>query len=347
MLPGNHMTVLQDRQRAGRGVRLLWTSITLALLVCSAGCGGGQAPSANKITLGFSAWPGWFPWQVAKEQGLFQKHGVEVELRYFENYTDSINALATGVIDANSQTLNDTLASSNGAAALSIVLVNDNSTGNDKIIARPGITSVADLAGKRVAVEQGTVDHYLLLLALDQAGLKQKDITLVSMPTDAAADAFAQGRVDAVGAFAPFTSVALKRRGSRAIATSAEFPGAIPDHLVVRTTLAQTRPADVQALVDTWFETVRWIRDHRDAAVGIMAKRAEVSVEEYRTYDAGTTIFTRRQNIDAFTPGTTPDHLNFQAGQIVDFMLTTGMVEERPSLDGLLDGRFVDAAPQL
>ena len=316
------------------------------VLACAAGCARDDPPSGDKITLGFSAWPGWFPWQVAHEQGLFKKNGIDVELRYFESYTESLNALSTGVIDANSQTLNDTLASVSGAAAQTIVLVNDNSTGNDKIIARSGITSVADLAGKRVAVEQGTVDHYLLLLALDQAGLAQKDITLVPLATDAAADAFAAGEVDAVGAFAPFTTTALKRRGSRAIATSAEFPGAIPDHLSVRTTLAQTRPGDVQALIDTWFETLRWIRDHREAAVTIMAKRAGVSVGDYRTYEAGTTIFTRRQNIDAFTPGTTPEHLNFQASRIIDFMMATGMVQERPSVDGLLDGRFVDAAPQ-
>ena len=111
--------------------------------------------------------------------------------------------------------------------------MNDNSTGNDKIIARDGIASIADLRGKRVAVEQGTVDHYLLLLALAEANLTQQDIQLVPLATDAAAAAFAAGQVDAVGAFAPFTSTALARQGSRAIATSAEFPGAIPDHLVV------------------------------------------------------------------------------------------------------------------
>src|SRR5262249_34879731 len=72
--------------------------------------------SGGKIVLGFSAWPGWFPWQVAADEGLFAKNGVNVELKYFDSYTDSLNALATGSIDANSQTLNDTLASVVGGA---------------------------------------------------------------------------------------------------------------------------------------------------------------------------------------------------------------------------------------
>ena len=312
-----------------------------SIVGAATGCTTATRSASAKIVVGFSAWPGWFPWQVAQEQGLFTKRGLTVELKYFENYTDSLNALATGAIDANSQTLNDTLVSVSGGARQTIVLVNDNSTGNDKIIARGGITSIADLKDMRVAVEQGTVDHYLLLLALEQAGLTEKDIDLIPMPTDAAAAAFVAGKVDAVGVFAPFTTTALQRRGSRAIATSVEFPGAIPDHLVVASTLAGKRPADVQALVDTWFDTLRWIRNHKDAAVEIMAKRAGVSVADYRSYDAGTTIFTRQQNVEAFTPGTTPAHLNFQASRISDFMVDTGLVRERPSVEGLLEGRFV------
>jgi NitT/TauT family transport system substrate-binding protein len=327
--------------------RLLSVVACAAVLVgVTTGCQSDKPITSGKIVIGFSAWPGWFPWQVAEAQGLFAKNGVDVELKYYESYTDSLNALATGAIDANSQTLNDTLVSVAGGARQTIVLVNDNSTGNDKIIASAGIVSVADLKGRKVAVEKGTVDHYLLLLALEQAGLKEKDIELTAQTTDAAAAAFAAGQVDAVGAFAPFTTTALQRPGSRAIATSVEFPGAIPDHLVVSSTLVQERPDDMQALVNTWFEVLRWIKGNRDAAVEIMAQRAGVNAADYRTYDAGTTIFTRQQNIDAFTPGTTPAHLNFQAARISDFMVNTGLVQQRPSLDGLLDGRFVAKVPE-
>ncbi|HEV8558753.1 MAG TPA: aliphatic sulfonate ABC transporter substrate-binding protein [Actinophytocola sp.] len=326
-----------------RPARLL-TAFVCAVLV--AACSSPATSSDPKITVGFSAWPGWFPLQVAQEKGLFAKNGVTVELKYFDSYTDSLNALSTGAIDANSQTLNDTLASVSGGAAETIVLVNDNSTGNDQIIAREGITGVADLKGKKIAVEQGTVDHYLLLLALAEAKLGPGDIELVPLATDAAAAAFAGGQVDAVGAFAPFTTTALQRKGSRAVATSKDFPGAIPDHLVVKPSLVKDRAKDVQALVNTWFETLKWIRDNKDEAVAIMAKRAGVSVEDYQSYDAGTTIFTRAQNLEAFTPGSTPAHLDFQTAKIIEFITGTGLAKDKPRLDGLFDDRFVKAAPE-
>lgn len=327
-------------------LRRLTPLLVAALLAAVAACAAEETPEAGtasaggpaKITLGFSAWPGWFPWQVAAEQGLFAENGVDVELKYFDSYTDSLNALATGQIDANSQTLNDTLASVAGGAQQTVVLVNDNSTGNDQIIAAEGIDTVADLKGKTVAAEQGTVDHYLLLLALRQAGLSEADVTFTPLLTDAAAAAFVAGQVDAVGVFAPFTTTALQRPGSKAVATSADFPGAIPDHLVVTRDLLQRDPAAVQGLVNTWFDTVAWIAENRPRALEIMAKRAGVSVADYEAYDKGTTIFTLEQNREAFAAD-----LPARARQISEFLVASRLVDAAPPLEGLLEPKFVQA----
>jgi NitT/TauT family transport system substrate-binding protein len=317
-----------------------------AALGATAACGADDNAAAGgpaKVRLGFSAWPGWLPWQVAEEQRLFAKNGVNVELKYFDSYTDSLQALTTGNLDANSQTLNDTLSSVSGGARQTIVLVNDNSTGNDQIIAAPGINTVADLLGRKVAVEQGTVDHYLLLLALSNAGLSESDITLTPLLTDAAAAAFVAGQVDAVGVFAPFTTTALGRQGSRAITTSKDFPGAIPDHLTFDATFVDDHPDEVQKVVQTWFDTLAWIKANPAEAVAIMAKKGGVSDADYRTYDAGTTIFTREQNLEAFASGTDARHLDYQANQIAEFLVSTKLAPAKPPLDGLLEPKFVQA----
>jgi len=329
--------------------RLTAAVMTLGLVVLAA-CGGGDedsssssTPKAAKLSLGFSAWPGWFPWQVAEEKGIFAKNGLDVTLTYFESYTDSLNALATGNVDGNSQTLNDTISSLAGGSKQSIVLTNDNSTGNDQIIVGPDIAKVEDLRGKKVAVEEGTVDHYLLLLGLQKAGMMPSDVDLQPLLTDAAAAAFASGQVEAVGAFAPFTDTALERPGSKVLFSSANFPGAIPDHLVMDRGFVETRPDDVQKLVDAWFETLDFISDNPDEAIAIMAERAGVSVEDYRTYDAGTTIFTVADNVEAFSPGTDQKHLDFAANQIARFLVDSKFIDTAPDLAGLLEPRFVQA----
>ncbi|HEX6469581.1 MAG TPA: ABC transporter substrate-binding protein [Streptosporangiaceae bacterium] len=326
-----------------RLLRLLCTIVVGTFPVASCSLIAGNADVARPITLGFSAWPGWFPWQVAKEEGLFEKNGINVDLKYYDNYTDSLTALTNGDIDANSQTLNDTLSSITDGSREVIVLVNDNSTGNDQIIARPGIKSVADLKGKTVAAEDGTVDHYLLMLALRKAGLRPTDVNFEPMATDAAADALVSGKVDAVGVFAPFTTAALKRPGSKAIATSKNFPGAIPDHLVVTHSLLDQHPDQVQALVKTWFDTQQWIAKHKNQAIAIMAKRAGVSEADYKTYDAGTTIFSLQDNLRAFESGRTSTSLSYQAQSISKFLLDSRLTQIQPSLDQLIEPRFVQA----
>jgi NitT/TauT family transport system substrate-binding protein len=328
--------------------RLLALAGALVLVAGAAACTTPATTGTSggtKVTLAFSAWPGWFPWQVAQEKGLFTANGVDVELKYFDDYVSSLNALATGNVTANSQTLNDTLISISapGAKKQTIVLVNDNSTGNDQIIGRDGLTSVADLKGKTVAVEQGTVDHFLLLLALRKAGLSGSDVTIKALPTADAAAAFKAGQVDAVGAFAPFTTTALERPGSKTLATSKEFPGAIPDHLVFDSQFVVDHPTEVQAVVKTWFDTLTWISQHKAEAVTIMAKKAGVSEADYRSYDEGTTIFTREQNLSAFASGTTSANLDYEAAQISDFLVATGLAPSKPSLTGLFEPKFVQA----
>jgi NitT/TauT family transport system substrate-binding protein len=268
---------------------------------------------------------------------------VNVELVWFEGYTDSINALTAGKLDANSQTLNDTLTAVAAGADVRVVLVNDNSSGNDQIIADRSIQSPADLKGKRIGVEAGVVDHYLLALGLQKAGLSLDDVEVVNLETGAAAASFAAGQIDAVAVFAPFTTQALKRAGSHTLFSSKDFPGAIPDHLVVSGSLVKNRGEDVQRLVNAWFLTLEYIKANPDKARAIMSKRAGVSEAEYAEYDAGTTIFTHQQNVTTFDPGNDMTHLDVAATQIAQFLLDNGFVKQPIGTTGLFEPRFVRA----
>ncbi|MFN0144987.1 MAG: ABC transporter substrate-binding protein [Dehalococcoidia bacterium] len=314
----------------------------MAVVLSACGDDDDSASSGSAIKLGFSAWPGWFPWQVAEDAGLFKEAGVNVELVWFEGYLDSITALASGQLDANSQTLNDTIGSVAGGADQVIVLVNDNSSGNDQIIVSSEIKTIQDLKGKKVGLEEGVVDHYLLLLGLKAAGMSPSDVEIVNLETGAAASAFAAGQLDAVAVFAPFTTQALKRQGSRTLFSSKDYPGAIPDHLVVSRKLADSRPADVQKLINAWYLTLDYIEKNPDEAIKIMAKRAGVSVEEYKSYGAGTTIFNIDDNKKAFTTGSNLTALDFAGKDISKFMLEAKLIDKEVDLGKLFERKFID-----
>lgn len=302
--------------------------------------------TASSVRLGFSAWPGWFPWQVAQEQGIFQANKVPVDLKWFDGYLESISTLTAGQIDANSQTLGDTVSSLSGGADQVIVLVNDNSTGNDKVIVREGINSIADLKGKKVAAEEGTVDHFLLLLGLKKAGLQRQDIKFIPLETGKAAAAFVAGQVDATAVFAPFTTQALKRQGSKELFSSKDFPGAISDHLVFTRKFVEEHPDRVQALVDSWFVTLDYMKANLNKAYEIMAKRAGVPVSEYKDYADGTKIFTVEENLKAFQVGNDLGSLQFAAQEMNKFLTEVGLAKTQPDISKLFDDRFVKAYAQ-
>ena len=158
-----------NRQRR-RGL-VSWCCVT-ALLVSAlvAAAPAHAAEKLDKVTIGYSAWPGWFPLAVADKAGIFEQNGLDVDLKYFSDYIASLDAMTAGQLDANTQTLNDTMAAVAGGSKQAIIVVNDNSAGNDAIICDSSIKTVADMKGKTVAAEQGVVDHFLLLQGLAKAG---------------------------------------------------------------------------------------------------------------------------------------------------------------------------------
>lgn len=323
-------------------VALFLISITVAIS-CTPSQDSGSSTSGESINVGYSVWPGWLPWQVAQVEKLFEKNNAPVNLQWFDGYLDSINDFAEGNLDANCQTLNDTIASVSGGADQVVVLVNDNSTGNDQIIVSDEIKTKQDLKGKKIAVEEGTVDHFLLLRGLQEVGLKSTDFEFVPMETGKAADAFVAGRVDAVGVFAPFTTKALLRPGSKVLFSSKDYPGAIPDHLVVSRQLVTEKPEVVQAMVDSWFATLAFIESNKDRAIEIMAERAGVTVDEYQEYNEGTTLFSVDDNLKAFSPGNNMASLQFAAQEISKFLVESKLIDKAPQLDDLFDDQFVKA----
>jgi NitT/TauT family transport system substrate-binding protein len=304
------------------------------------------APKAGSVKLGFSAWPGWFPWQVAQDKEIFQNNKIDINLKWFDNYIDSISALNAGTIDANSQTLVDTINSiGNSGKDLVVVLTNDNSTGNDKIIIDGKIKSMTELKGKKVAAEEGTVDHFLLIQALRRAGMSMKDIQFVPLETSKATEAFVAGKVDAVAVFAPFTTTALKKPNSRELFSSKDFPGLISDHLVFNRKFINDNPGKVQAIVNAWFATLNHINQsfNKDEATKIMTKRAGVSIAEYNEYTDGTKIFNVEDNIEAFKQGQDNTYLSKAAEETSKFLFENKLIKTKVDVSKLFDDRFVKA----
>ncbi len=318
---------------ASTSCRLLVTLLSLAL----------SHAAHAEIKVGVSDWTGWVAWYVAQDQGYFKKYGAEVRLVWFANYSDSIAALSTGQLDANSQTWSDTLGPLAKGVPLKVILVNDNSAGNDAVMVGPAIKNFADLRGHKVALEQYSISHFVLYTALSRNGLTPKDVNVVNLSAGDAAAAFMSGRVDAAVVWNPWISQIEQSGKGRALFTSKEMPGLIPDLLVAQAKSIEARRRDFIAMIRAWFDTVSFIRTQPDRAVAIMAKVVSLSPEQYRVFLPGTRFFDAVANEEAFDVKS-PKGLVNVAPTIAAFLLSNKLIDGHPDAAKAVDRSLLDAA---
>lgn len=312
-----------------------------ALAAVSLSFGLLATPAAAQVKIGVSDWPGWVAWYVAEQKGLFKKHGADVKLVWFANYTDSISALSAGQLDANSQTWSDTMAPLAKGLPLKAVLVNDNSAGNDAVMVGPKIKSFADLKGKKIALEEFSVSHFLLTLALAKHGMSLKDVQVVNLSAGDAAAAFLAGRVDAAAVWNPWVNKIQTSGKGRALFTSKDVPGMIPDLLVAQEKSVKANRKDYLGMIKAWYEAEAFIKAKPDEAARIMAKVVGMDAKEYAVFLPGTKFFDQKANLQAFGPATDATSLLGVAPTISKFLLDNKLMEGKADFAKGLDASLV------
>ena len=267
-----------------RSLRILWLLPALLL-----GLAAGRLP-AETLKIGYSDWPGYTVFEVARQKGWFKDAGVDVQLIWFD-YSASIDAFSAGKIDADCIVASDAMGAGAAGAPSKFIALLDYSDGSDMIIGRPGIDSIKDLKGKKVAVEFGLVEHFLLLEALKRNGMTQGDVTLVNTPTNNMPQTLASGQVAAVGAWYPISGQALASvPGSKRLFTSADAKGLIYDVLAVNPSSLAAHPDAWSKVAAVYYKCVSYLMDPatREDAIKIMAARVQADPAAYAKNVPGT-----------------------------------------------------------
>jgi sulfonate transport system substrate-binding protein len=151
------------------------------------------------------------------------------------------------------------------------------------------IKSVADLKGKKVALNKGSNVHYLLVKALEKAGVKYSEIEPAFLaPADARA-AFERGSVDAWVIWDPFQAAAEVAIGAR---TLADATGLASNHqfYLAGQKFADANPQVIDAVIAAIAEIDEWakgkekaVAEELSASIGIPAPVLEIALKR-QTY---------------------------------------------------------------
>lgn len=139
------------------------------------------------------------------------------------------------------------------------------------------LKTVSDLKGKKVALNKGSNVHYLLVKALEKAGVEYKDVETIYLPPADARAAFERGSVDAWVIWDPFLAAAEKQLGARILA---DGKGLVSNHqfFLASRSYAEKNPEVIKTVLDELDKTDVWASKHLKEAASILSAQIGLDV---------------------------------------------------------------------
>ena len=309
----------------------------LALSIVALACTTAHAQQ-TKLTFAMSGWTGFAPITLAKEAGIFKKNGLDVEIKKIPQ-KDRHLAIASGDVQCAATTVETWIAwNANGVPTTQIFQL-DKSFGADGIVVKPGITKISDLKGKTVAVSApGTAPYFTLAWMLKKNGMSMKDVKLVSLEPQAAANAMIAGTagIDAAMTYEPFLSaVRAKPEAGTILATTLDYP-MVMDTVGCTPKFLTDNPKAAKALADSYFEALEMIQKEPKKSFEIMGADVKQTGEAFE----GSQKFLRWQDRTANQKFFAGEHAAFSK-EAADLLMEAGIIKSLPDMTKLADTRFL------
>lgn len=303
-----------------------------------------SATNTSRISMGSTTWIGNAPLHIAIEKGFFKELGLDFNLQIFETVAAGFPAFLSGKLEGLSPVSSEAVALAAKGSDFKIVLIEDTSIGADVILARNSIASLKDLKGKRIGAEIGGIGHFFVLQVLEQAGLTEKDVTIINTPPDAAASAFQRGELEIAYSYSPFSDQALKaQKDGRVLFSSKQMPTAIADLYIFPTQFIQSNPKAVAAFVAGHFKGLEFLNTNPKEGLAIAAKPLNITPEELAQQLKGIQIPDIATNIEMLGNPNSQVSMLKPLSYLANFLKTQGKVPSAPEMSKLLDPQFVKA----
>lgn len=294
----------------------------------------------TKVNIGMSGWTGFAPLTLAKEAGLFKKHGLDVTIKKIPQ-KDRHLAIASGDIQCAATTVETWIVwNANGIATTQLFKM-DQGMGSDGIVARNTISKVADLKGKTVAASApGTNPHFTLAWILKKNGLTLKDVNLVTLEPAPAANAFVAGtgNLDAAVTYEPYLSLVRdKPESGKLIADSLQYP-MVFDTFGCTPKFIKENPKAAKALTESYFQALEMINKDPKKAFTIMGADVKQTAEQFEKSQSKIKWADREANKKFFN-----GEIQAFNKEAAELLLEIGVIKAKPAnLDTLFDTTFLN-----
>ncbi len=266
--------------------KLFALSGALAMLALSLPAGPGRAEEPTELTLGYGLTADYLPAYIAKENGIFAKHGLDVTMKAVTSSSLAPPALVSNSLQISQATPPNLLLANDGGMDLVSVAGVGRLTAahpHTSLVTHAGFTinKPQDLIGKKIAVPgiNSAMDLVLRKWLID-GGVRLNQVTIVEAPFQQMGDMLKSGQLDAAFQFEPLLSRTLKS-GSAVKSldimsmTNPDVLGAI--YMSTREWANAHRQA-IKAFNQSLAEAISFAKAHPDEAHKIEAKYIGYSI---------------------------------------------------------------------
>ncbi|MBL9133141.1 MAG: ABC transporter substrate-binding protein [Verrucomicrobiaceae bacterium] len=251
-----------------------------------------------------------------------------------------MRALGNGAADAAVVTLDAVLRMREGGQDLRVLMVLDESTGADVVLAREDIRDIRGLKGRRVGVDVRGTGAYLLFCALESAGMAMNDVNVVQLTQPEMVDAVAQGIVDAVVASEPWIG-RLKVTGLRGIFDSRQLSVPIMRVLVASAEACEQFQPQLASLIRAQVEWTARVRSGKPfEGVETVLRREKRDLKSLvEGFDLWRPLNLARNR--ELLAGERPE-LAVLAGRLTEMMLRAGLLKSSPADEPWIDATIIE-----
>ena len=313
------------------------TALLVYLTLISTACAGLQNTQNPKPPLRVEFTQSWgdYTLLVAKEQGYFEKYGVEVEPVYYDSLSDTYPDLASGQIDGALIAVGDAI-NINRSAPMKVVALKDNG-GDEAVIVGPEINNIQDLRGKTIGMVIGSQYEQTVVEMLQSANMITENVNIVALNPKDALTSLQSGRVQAAYVWEPFLSKALAS-GFKSIYPATQQHN-YPSLVVFSKSIVENRPEDVRAFLQGWFQGAGYRQQHEGETRDLAAKYIGVKANDVPRDDK-LRIFSAADNKSLFNIQST--NSIYSTTRITsNYLVLSGLLAEKVDPLELLDPSFL------
>ncbi|MEN8383157.1 aliphatic sulfonate ABC transporter substrate-binding protein [Acinetobacter radioresistens] len=209
---------------------------------------------------------------VARQQQLFEQQfpGVQVAWKEFPAGPQMLEALAVGAIDFGAVGNTPPVFAQAAGKDLKYIgyeVVPQNAQAL-LIPADSSIRTLADLKGKRIAVQKGSSAHELLAKVLQKAGLSWQDIQPIWLPPADARAAFDKQSIDAWSIWEPYLSAAELDAKAKVLIDGQAFARTYSFY-IANPQFIEQHPGATEKILQSLNTADQWVLQHQQQALKI------------------------------------------------------------------------------